>query len=660
MRQTTFSRKIISRFLIILTLMAILGIVTYLAFIKMEHLSKELNQTLLLDMFLDETMGSHRKWMNDLAHVFLLGRSFQGSLNYYCCDFGKWYYSFHSPDREIKKIHEQIEKPHRILHQSAEEIVKLYRPANEKMGHLLADKKNDHMKWMCEFYKAIESKDKNWLSTLPIEEDICSFGQWYNSHQSYDLELEKHIQSVGEPHQIIHLKAKEILTLCQKNQWEKANKLLTEKIFPANEQVLQHFADLETLVHERIDDNQKAKEIYISRTVPAMEELQGLVDGIRSILMTRIAQLEQQYHLLAERSRHFIIFAIIFILFLAVLYAFLIPPGLTKPIRELTNFANRIAAGGNLSETITLANQDEIGQLASAFNEMILALRKSKQELEDWGKTLEKKVESRTKDLQEAYSQLERAQAHLVQSSKLASVGELAAGMAHEINNPMNVIMNYAELLQDEIKTDTEGYDYCQGIIKMGQRITTIIKKLLTFARQDNQARTRAFIPELIDEVLSFTKKRLDREEILIECIFERDLPVLLIQKNQMEQVFLNLIMNAKDALLEKTETDPARPSEKKLRIQVQKMQKEDRSVLQISFWDSGMGIKAEDLPRVFDPFFTTKRADKGTGLGLSISYGIVKEHGGNIFVESTRKEYTLFTIELPLPSDYPPQGVNQ
>ena len=120
--------------------------------------------------------------------------------------------------------------------------------------------------------------------------------------------------------------------------------------------------------------------------------------------------------------------------------------------------------GAASSETIQIKNRDEIGQLASSFNRMIQALRKSREELEEWGKTLEKKVESRTKDLKDACQKLEMTQAQLVQSSKLASIGELAAGMAHEINNPMNVIIGYAELLLDEIEPDTESYAYAQGI----------------------------------------------------------------------------------------------------------------------------------------------------------------------------------------------------
>ncbi len=190
-------------------------------------------------------------------------------------------------------------------------------------------------------------------------------------------------------------------------------------------------------------------------------------------------------------------------------------------------------------------------------------------------------MESRTRDLQEAYQQLEAAQAHLVQSSKLASLGELAAGMAHEINNPMTIIMNYVELLLDEVENNQEAKEYCREILSTGHRISAILKDLLTFARQDSQKYTTASIPELLDKVLSFIIKRLEKEGIQVKKQYDPDLPFISVRKGQLEQVFLNLIINAKDALLEKS-ASKLKGREKILSISISKQQKGSAKFMQI------------------------------------------------------------------------------
>ncbi len=387
----SFTQKIVFSFLIIVFLIILLGGVTYNSFIKMERLSDELTQTLMLDMFLDETMGSHRKWINDLAHFLLLGRDFEGELNPRFCDFGEWYYSFEPPDERIRKVHKEIEKPHRLLHQTAKEIVKLYDFSYSKFDALLTERRNDHLRWKSTLRRAIDQKDNKALSRCLLDEKSCDFGQWYYTYFSQDEEIIKYLSLIRKPHQQIHEAAKQIKGHGMQNQWDKAGALFVQKIFPASEKFINYLLDLEEVVNQKTQYNLRAIDIYHTQTIPAMEKLQSMVDEIRSTLMARIDKLDRQYQALTKRSKNFIIFSILLTLFLAILYSFLIPPGLTKPIRQLTHFANRIAAGGDLSETIILKNHDEIGQLASSFNEMIKALKKSKKELKIGGKTLRKK-----------------------------------------------------------------------------------------------------------------------------------------------------------------------------------------------------------------------------------------------------------------------------
>ena len=648
MKITSFSQKIIISFLTVLLLMIALALVSYRAFIKMERLSEKLNRTLLLDMFLDESVSHHRKWMNDLAQTFLLNRKFQGSLNPHQCEFGKWYEAFEPPDRKSRQIYSRIDRPHHILHESAREILSLlYGSGHQRdIAHLMEVARSRYIVQMMGLGEVIEKKGEKPLSSL--DGLLSLFNEIYQSFSASDQQGIAIVRSLQKLHQSLDSSLSQVYRLAQQGRWMEAKRFYDHEILPAHEEFLAHFARLDELVHQRVENNRKARQIYAQRTVPAMEELQELIEQLRSHFMNQVADLESEYYKVAKWSKNFILYSTLFIIFLTILYSFLIPQSLVKPIRQLTEFANRIATEGELSETIQLKNQDEIGQLASSFNRMIHALRKSQEELEEWGKKLEKKVNERTQALKSAYQQLEKAQAQLVQSSKLASIGELAAGMAHEINNPMNVIVGYSELLLDEIGPGTQTHAYVRGILEASQRISTIIRNLLTFARQGAQEQSQVSIPTLLDQALSFIERRLARDGIRIERDYEPGLPNICARGGQLGQVFLNLIINARDAILEKAGA-AGEDFDKVLNIQARKIQKDQMATIQIRFRDSGVGIKPENISRVFDPFFTTKREGKGTGLGLSISYGIIKDHQGNIQVESREGEGTTFTIELPI-----------
>ncbi|MGA1870340.1 MAG: ATP-binding protein [bacterium] len=251
-------------------------------------------------------------------------------------------------------------------------------------------------------------------------------------------------------------------------------------------------------------------------------------------------------------------------------------------------------------------------------------------------------------DLRRAYKELQSAQAQLIQSSRLASMGVLAAGVAHEINNPMNIVINYAGLLEDELDPASEHAGYVKAILKEGQRIIEIVQNLLAFARTDRQDHAQApcRIMDVINASIAFLEAYLANDGIRVQTLYDTDLPMIKAKSNQLEQVFINFILNARDALNEKY---PSPHPDKIIKIKVGKGKIDGREYLQILFQDNGIGIKKEDIDKIFDPFFTTKRAGKGTGLGLSISYGIITDHKGDIKVESTRGEKTIFIINLPL-----------
>lgn len=235
----------------------------------------------------------------------------------------------------------------------------------------------------------------------------------------------------------------------------------------------------------------------------------------------------------------------------------------------------------------------------------------------------------------------------LVQSAKLASIGELAAGVAHEINNPINGIINYAQLLLNKAEPGSREARFIEGIIREGERVAEIVRDLLTFARVDPDAGTSpAYIHDILKATLTLVGQQLEKDHILLEVEETPNLPPIRCRSQRIQQVFLNLISNARSALNERF---PGSDPNKKLTIRIEEVQKEGQRYVRTSFHDRGVGIPQQNLPHIFTPFFTTKRPGEGTGLGLSVSYGIVKDHGGTIEVESVEGEYAIFRVDLPV-----------
>ena len=238
----------------------------------------------------------------------------------------------------------------------------------------------------------------------------------------------------------------------------------------------------------------------------------------------------------------------------------------------------------------------------------------------------------------------EEMQRQLFQSSKLASVGELSAGVAHEINNPLNGIINFAQLLKDEEQPRTEfEHQMIDGIIDEGQRIAHIVRGLLTFASADTPELRQVHFAESIQTSIALFGRQFEKEGITVEIDLEPNLPLVRADGSRLRQVVVNMISNAYHALKAKqSESEQS----KLFRITARRAGANGQTV-RVEFYDNGVGIKREDLHKVFDPFFTTRRKTGGTGLGLSLSFGIVRDFGGTIRVESEEGKFTRFIIEL-------------
>ncbi len=258
---------------------------------------------------------------------------------------------------------------------------------------------------------------------------------------------------------------------------------------------------------------------------------------------------------------------------------------------------------------------------------------------------LYERLEVKVKELKEAYETLEKTQGHLLQAEKMASLGELSAGVAHELNNPLTGIIGFAQLLLQESTLSPQQREDIESIHKQSQRCRQIIQNLLHFSRRKEPQKEPLRLNALMDETLQLIRYDLSTSGIQIVSDVPPHLPGVLGDANQLQQVFLNIITNARQALDGKeTGTITIRG-------------KAQGEKVFVSFEDNGCGLSSEDLKKVFNPFFTTKPVGKGTGLGLSISYGIIQNHGGEIRVESRRGVGCVFTIELPALSAVPEQA---
>ena len=240
----------------------------------------------------------------------------------------------------------------------------------------------------------------------------------------------------------------------------------------------------------------------------------------------------------------------------------------------------------------------------------------------------------------------EMRKADSLRTAQMAAIGELAAGVAHEVNNPITGIINFAQLLLDDSEKDSLQAELLKRIVDEGERIALITKNLLSFARESDKGKEPVDILQVLKDSLSLVKHQCKKDGIKIHV----DYPSVPYQVSgnftQLQQVILNLISNARYAINERY---PNTSPDKKIKISFGTFTDEDgKSFFKIFIKDSGTGIPQGILKRLFQPFFTTKPSGKGTGLGLSISYGIIQDHGGMIKVDSIMHQYTKMVIELP------------
>ena len=332
------------------------------------------------------------------------------------------------------------------------------------------------------------------------------------------------------------------------------------------------------------------------------------------------------------------------ILFFGILTIAFLVRYVTGPVRMLVSATDRISRG-DLTQKVDIQSSDEIGQLADTFNKMVESLRQSRNEIEEYNRNLEHKIVIRTIELEEA-------QAQLLQSEKMGAIGQLAAGVAHELNNPLGGILGYSQIALEKMskighneideKQHEDYVRYLSEIEKQARRCKDIVQNLLKFSRLPKKVEFEQIsINRVVRDTVTFIEHQLSMHQIELKLELSERIPDISGNAGQLQQVFMNLIINAMHAsesgscLKIKTQSSPALG--------------EFSGAIEIMFIDNGCGIPQENFKKIFEPFFTTKELGKGTGLGLSVSYGIIRNHGGEIKVTSDEEKGTTFIVVLPL-----------
>ncbi len=327
------------------------------------------------------------------------------------------------------------------------------------------------------------------------------------------------------------------------------------------------------------------------------------------------------------------------ILLLSLFVLFFTHHFVTVPIGKLVAATKTMSAMDLDKPVESIETSEELSELARSFNGMRERLRDALAEINQSAQSLEDKVERRTE-------QLKAAQKRLLQTDRMASLGQLAASVAHEINNPVSTVLNLSMLMQRMIREDgvppsrlDEFRRYMSIVVGETGRIGRIVSDLLSFARRSKPQRTEADLNKVVRNTLSLVSHKLKLASAEAELNLQPDLPLVHCDSSQIQQVIINLVLNAAEAVQNRAHG----------RVVVRTRLRDDAGAVVLTVEDNGEGISPENLAKVFDPFFTTKPEGKGVGLGLAVSYGIVQEHGGDIEVTSKLHEGACFLVTLPL-----------
>ena len=375
-------------------------------------------------------------------------------------------------------------------------------------------------------------------------------------------------------------------------------------------------------------ENQPSCSNAVCHAHPASQKILGVLDTNLSLSKTDAQLAQSSWRMLA-----YTMFALLDISLLTWLFVWRL---VGQPLKHLKDGTSELA-DGNLGYQLEVDSTDEAGQLASSFNRMSLQLRAANEEIVAWAKTLEDRVDQKTRELK-------RAHEHVLHVEKMATIGKMAAVVAHEINNPLSGILTYAKLLKKWIqrgeaeaskKNDAE---QCLDLIAdESRRCGDLVKNLLTFSHTSPMNVQTTDLNTVVDRSVRLVAHQLELNGVELHLDLPSNLPAIQCDPGQIEQVLLALIMNAIDAM----------PRGGNLWVSTRMGDESDELAIEVR--DDGSGIPPEILPNIFEPFLTTKETGKSVGLGLAVSQNIIEGHRGRVDVHSEVGKGTTFTVTLPV-----------
>jgi two-component system NtrC family sensor kinase len=366
---------------------------------------------------------------------------------------------------------------------------------------------------------------------------------------------------------------------------------------------------------------------------PASQSVLGIVDIAYS--------LDEIDQTMKDHAIHVSAVAFAFILLLSLSAGYLLHRLIYVPLKDLETGAEQVSSG-QLDQAIPVRSSDEFGRVAGSFNDMTAALSRARSELNDLIQALESKVEERSRELL-------AARAEVAQGEKLASVGVLAAGIAHELNNPLTGVLTFTSLMRKQAKEGSQDAEDLDLVIQETKRCASIIRRLLDFAREKVPVNGFFSLNQVVEETVRFVERSSSLQKIDIKMDMDSDLPQIWGDADLIKQVVMNILVNAQQAIIG---PGTIRVVSRAYVAKTQQSFENNRlPMVELAIKDTGCGIPEANMQRIFDPFFTSKEVGKGTGLGLSVSYGIIKAHGGEIKVASVAGEGTTFRILLPITS---------
>lgn len=450
----TVNKKLIGGFSIVLVMLIVAGVIAYMMFSKSKKVTVEVSEKTNLNTFLVEKVVDHLTWMQQLSNVFLVGKTFEGELNYHNCGLGKWYYSFETNDSELMRLHHALEEPHIRLHESGKKINEIYAKADYEMDERMSEAKVAHLIWMSNLRNTWQRNGKPFDKATDSRK--CTFGKWYYSIQTDDAEIKPILVKIEEPHAKIHETAITIMRLADASgvitdpaKQAMAREIYNEQTIPLAEECLEYFGEIKEIVHRRVLSHDEALKIYEAETQQAVIEVQEILGQINEIIHNEAEAAEESLFKQMDVTKLAIILVIALGLITGIIIAFLISRGITRSLRRVADISTELATS---SEELSATSQQIAGgaqNQSSTLEETSASVEELTSSVEQVGEHAQsqnaaaEQAASSAKQMQESVDKVSETRSEVEKNAKEAV--EKAKEGAESVRNVVESITSISE-----------------------------------------------------------------------------------------------------------------------------------------------------------------------------------------------------------------------